>query len=265
MRDIRAVVEYRGSMNVLRPTVKVLIGLLCFTFAASGVLAQKVTKFSLKSTSGERSYYLFVPDGLDKSKPAPLLVLLHGSGRDGRSLVDAWKDLAAKEGLIIAGPNSLNSAEWQIRTDGPDFIYDVVEEMKSKYPIDPRRVYLFGHSGGAIQALHLALYESEYFAAAVAHAGVIDPRMMPFIEKVPRKIPISIFVGTSDQFFPAKDVRATRDALNKNGFNAQLTEIKNHTHDYYSKADEINKAAWDFLKTVSLPGDPQYQRYAFSE
>ena len=135
--------------------------------------------------------------------------------------------------------------------------------MKSKQPIDARRVYLFGHSGGAIQALHLALYESEYFAASVAHAGVIDPRMMPMIERATRKIPISIFVGTSDQFFPVKDVRATRDALNKYGFDAQLTEIKGHTHDYYSKADEINKAAWDFLKAATLPADPRYQRYAF--
>lgn len=234
-------------------------------FVAPAALAQKAFRATLKTTTGERSYYLFVPDGVDKAKPAPLLVVLHGSGRDGRSLVDPWKGLAAKEGFIVVGPNSLNSSEWQIPVDGPDFIYDVVEDLKTKYPIDPRRVYLFGHSGGAIQALHLALYESEYFAAAVAHAGVIDPRMMPFIERVTRKIPISIFVGTNDQFFPLKDVRATRDALNKNGFNAQLTEIKGHTHDYYSKADEINTAAWEFLKGISLSTEPRYQRYAFSK
>ena len=87
--------------------------------------------------------------------------------------------------------------------------------------------------------------------------------MMPMIERATRKIPISIFVGTSDQFFPVKDVRATRDVLNKNGFDAQLTEIKGHTHDYYSKADEINRAAWDFLKAATLPADPRYQRYSF--
>jgi poly(3-hydroxybutyrate) depolymerase len=225
--------------------------------------AQKVAKSTLKTTSGERTYYLFVPENVDKSKPVPLLVLLHGSGRNGLSLVDRWKELAAKEAFIIVGPDSLNSRDWQIPADGPDFIYELVEDLKSKQPIDARRVYLFGHSGGAIQALHLALYESEYFAASVAHAGVIDPRMMPMIERATRKIPISIFVGTSDQFFPVKDVRATRDALNKNGFDAQLTEIKGHTHDYYSKADEINKAAWDFLKAATLPADPRYQRYAF--
>jgi dienelactone hydrolase len=89
--------------------------------------------------------------------------------------------------------------------------------------------------------------------------------MMSFITRATRKIPISIFVGTNDQFFPVKDVRATRDALNKEGFNTQLTEIKGHTHDYYSLSDDINRAAWDFLKTISLPADPHYQRYSFGK
>jgi len=254
-------------MGVSRKVSEILRFCVCLAFfglaLTSVAFSQKVTKATLKSTGGERTYYLFVPENVDKSKPVPLLVLLHGSGRNGLSLVDRWKELAAKEGFIVVGPDSLNSRDWQIPADGPDFIYELVEDLKSKQPIDARRVYLFGHSGGAIQALHLALYESEYFAASVAHAGVIDPRMMPMIERATRKIPISIFVGTSDQFFPVKDVRATRDALNKNGFDAQLTEIKGHTHDYYSKADEINKAAWDFLKAATLPADPRYQRYAF--
>jgi len=247
----------------MRSISKFVVAVSLVGFVALAALAQKVTRATLKTTAGERTYYLFVPENTDKAKPVPLLVLLHGSGRDGQSLVDAWKGLAAKEGFILVGPNSLNSSEWQIPLDGPDFIYELVEDLKARQPIDPRRVYLFGHSGGAIQALHLALYESDYFAAAVAHAGVIDSRMMPFIERVTRKIPISIFVGTNDQFFPLKDVRATRDALNKNDFNAQLTEIKGHTHDYYRKADEINTAAWEFLKTISLSADPRYQRYAF--
>lgn len=58
-----------------------------------------------------------------------------------------------------------------------------------------------------------------------------------------------------------KFVRATRDLLNTRGFNAQLTEIKGHTHDYYARSDEINKNAWDFLKKHELSVDPKYERY----
>jgi poly(3-hydroxybutyrate) depolymerase len=242
---------------------RITLLIICLAAVAMSAIAQEATKEKILSGDKERTYYLFIPEKLEKEKPVPMVILLHGSGHNGLSFIDRWKELAAKERFIIVGPDSLNSKDWQIPVDGPDFICDLVEDLKTKYPIDGRRVYLFGHSGGAIQALHLSLYESQYFAATVAHAGVIDPRMMPFIERARRKIPIAIFVGTKDRLFPVKDVRSTRDALNASGFNAQLTEIKGHTHDYYSKADEINKAAWKFLKTISLASDPSYQRYAF--
>ena len=37
-----------------------------------------------------------------------LLVLLHGSGRDGRSLLDQWQSLAKKEGIILLGLESFS-------------------------------------------------------------------------------------------------------------------------------------------------------------
>src|SRR5689334_856582 len=129
----------------------------------------KVSKEKIESGGRKRTYYLFAPSSL---KPqAPLVVLFHGSGRDGLSLVDKWKDLAAREGFVIAGPDSRSSNGWSIPDDGPEFIRDLVEALKAKYQLDARRVYLFGHSAGAVFALHLAMRESEYFAAAAVHAG----------------------------------------------------------------------------------------------
>ncbi len=51
-----------------------------------------------------------------------------------------------------------------------------LKSLKTKYPINPRRVYLFGHSAGAIFALHMSLMESQYFAAAAVHAGALRGR-----------------------------------------------------------------------------------------
>ena len=80
-------------------------------------------------------------------------MLLHGSGRNGLSLAEKWKDLASKEGIILAGPDAANPNVWSPSEDGPDFLRDLVENLESKYPINPHRVYLFGHSGGAVYAL----------------------------------------------------------------------------------------------------------------
>lgn len=237
--------------------------LLCAGFAS--IHAQKITKELVKSNGKDRAYYLFVPDKLDKSAPAPLIVMLHGSGRTGLILVEKWKNLAKKEGIILAGPDSSNSATWAIPADAPDFLHDLVENLKTKYPINPRRVYLFGHSAGAVAGLFVSLLESEYFAAAVVHAGALRPNDTAVMEQAKRKIPITIYVGTNDFFFPLPNVRATRDALNSRGFETILVEIQGHDHSYYNRSDEINRGAWDFLKKLELGSEPVYEQYNWAK
>ncbi len=245
-------------MSMKRLTL--LFGLLLASIPAS---AQQVTK-EITSLGGKpRAYYLFVPDKLTKDRPAPLLMLLHGSGRNGFSLADKWKDLAKKEGIILVAPDSLNSAVWSTPVDGPDFLHDLITELQTKYPIDARRMYLFGHSGGACFALLMALFESEYFAATAIHAGALTSDDEVVVERAKRKIPIYIAVGTVDQSFPLKDVRATRDLLNSNGFNAQLIEMPGHDHWYYDLASKINAAAWVFLKDQKLADEPRYVKHNF--
>ena len=236
---------------------------LAMLLLSSSFAAEKVVKETITSQGKKRAYYLFVPDSVGASKPAPLVVLLHGSGRDGMSLVERWQDLASKEAFILVGPNSLDSALWRIPEDGPDFLHELVAMLAAKLPINTRRVYLFGHSAGAGQALYLSLFESEFFAATAIHAGALHKDAHPTIARARRKIPIAIFVGTNDELFPLPAVRATRDALNARGFSVELTEIKGHTHRYYDRAAEINRDAWSFLKKHELSEDPRYEQYIF--
>lgn len=242
----------------------VLLFTILMPFSSPPGPAEKIVKESIRSQGKERTYYLFVPDKISPATPAPLIILLHGSGRNGLSLVEKWKELAKKEGAIIVGPDALNSQGWRIPEDGPDFIHELAEALKAKYPVNARRVYLFGHSAGAGQALYLSLLESEYFAATAVHAGALGAEDGPYIDRARRKIPIAIFVGTNDPFFPLPVVRATRDALNARGFKPELTEIKGHTHAYYDRAAEINRDAWGFLKGHELGGEPKYEQHQFN-
>jgi len=237
--------------------------LLLFFVASLPVHAGEIDKESLLSGGRKHTYYVFVPKTVSSATPAPLLVLLHGSNHDGLSLIDKWKDLAATEGMILVGPDSLDAAVWAVPADGPDFIHELVESLKTKYRIDPRRVYLFGHSGGAGFALLISLYESVYFAATAIHAGALDKNGIALLPLVQRKIPFHIQVGTVDPLFPLNSVRATRDALNSQGFAAELVEIPNHDHWYYDLAPVINRTAWAFLKQQKLSTDPQFEDHKF--
>ena len=240
-----------------------LLLFIFFTFTASASIAQKVSKRTIRSGEKDRTYYLFVPDKVSASNPVPLVVLLHGSNRNGMSLVEKWTEIAKKEGFIVVGPDSINTKGWQIPDDGPDFIQELVTALQAQHPIDPRRVYLFGHSAGAGQALYLSLLESEYFAATAVHAGALGGDDVSYIKNAQRKVPIHLIVGTKDQLFPLEVVRATRDSLNANGFKTELTEIKDHTHWYYDRAPEINQKAWDFLKLHELKAEPKYEKHRF--
>ena len=242
-------------------TLAALIGLLaCPAFAAP----PDVVHDTITSGGRKRSYYLFVPDSV--KAPAPLVVLLHGSGRNGRVLVDIWQNLAAKEGFILVGPDAEDPAAWVLGKDGPDFLHDLVEALKSKHPINPRRVYLFGHSGGAVFGLVMSTVASEYFAAVAVHAGAFRSKTeLEMIANAKRKIPIAIWVGTNDPFFSVREVRATRDAFGARDIAVLVKEIPGHDHNYYGISARINSEAWEFLKQVELSAEPKYLQYGVKQ
>lgn len=248
----------------MRPHILLALTLLLIRIAdcASAAAKDDITKELMTSDGKTRVYYLYVPSTV--KAPAPLIVMLHGSNRTGVTLVEKWKDYAKKEGIILAGPDATNLRGWGSPQDGPGFLYDLVEELKGKYPVNARRVYLFGHSAGASFALQIALMESEYFAATAVHAGALATEDNELIRLAKRKIPINIQVGDSDEFFPLKAVRATRDALKEGGIPVDLIEIENHDHWYYDKASKFNQTAWEFLKKYELDADPRYQKYKWN-
>ena len=229
----------------------------------SAAAADKATKETFSSGGRTRTYFLLVPESAKKADSPPLIVLLHGSGRDGKSLLDPWTLLAKKEGVVIVAPDAMIRDGWRVPEDGPDFLYDLVELLANQINIDRRRVYIFGHSAGAEHGLVMALLESEYFAAVAVHAGALPESSFRMMDHAPRKTPIAIWIGTNDTFFPLSVVRATRDALQAHGFHPELTEISGHTHWYYDTAGDINKKVWAFLKQFDLPNEPKYERYPF--
>ena len=220
----------------------------------------KITKETIEFGGKKRAYYLYVPENLP-SKP-PLILTFHGSSRDGSSLVEKWKDIADKEGFILAGPNSLNSSRWSSTDDSEDFLREIVEHLKGKYSIDPKRVFLFGHSAGAVYALNLSMSQSEYFAATAVHAGSWrSSEELNIVRLAKRKTPIAIFVGDVDQYFSLDSVKKTEELLKSNQFPVQVTIMKGHDHWYYDLAPDINRNAWAFLKQHSLDAEPKFTQY----
>lgn len=224
----------------------------------------QITKQTIEFGGKKRAYYLYVPEKV-APKP-PLILTLHGSGRDGSSLVEKWKDIADKEGFILAGPNSINPARWSSTDDSEDFLRELVQQLISQYSIDPKKVFLFGHSAGAVYALNLSMSQSEYFAATAIHAGSWrSSEELNIVRLAKRKTPIAIFVGDVDQYFPLDSVKKTEELLKSNQFPIEVTVMKGHDHWYYDLAKDINRNAWAFLKQHSLTAEPKFTQYTTTQ
>lgn len=232
--------------------------LAAYLFSAERAAAKpEPQKHTIAVAGADRVYYLFVPEKI--ASPAPLVVLLHGSGRDGMSQIEAWKELAEKEGIILVAPDSANSRQWSFTADGPEFLHNLVESVRASCPVDPKRMYLFGHSAGATFALYMGTVESRYFAAVGVHAGAMKHEFHPIVERASRKLPVSIWIGTKDPYFSLELVRATRDALNERGFQAEVHEMEGHDHDFYAVAKDLTPRIWDYLRKNALAAPPEWQ------
>lgn len=246
-------------LAILSAIVLLAVGQTALTNSLTSSKSQ-ITKQTIEFGGKKRAYYLYVPEKV-APKP-PLILTLHGSGRDGSSLVEKWKDIADKEGFILAGPNSINPARWSSTDDSEDFLRELVQQLISQYSIDPTKVFLFGHSAGAVYALNLSMSQSEYFAATAIHAGSWrSSEELNIVRLAKRKTPIAIFVGDVDQYFPLDSVKKTEELLKSNQFPIEVTVMKGHDHWYYDLAKDINRNAWAFLKQHSLTTEPKFTQY----
>ncbi len=224
--------------------------MLCAILLTIPALAKdKITKLSFDFSEHRRVLYVVVPE---RQEAMPVVVLLHGSGRNGEIMAQSWKDLAGREGFIVAAPDAFDPMSWGSLMDPPEFFQAVVEQVKAIHPVDESRIYLFGHSAGAAYALFLAVLDSDLFAATAVHAGALQANPDGLFEQANRKMPIAIWVGDRDPNFPVDVVEATRRLYAANGYEIKLNLIPNHDHNYYAISDQVNGKAWDFLKKVRL-------------
>ena len=165
-------------------------------------------------TSGRaREYLLYVPPTYDPSTPTPLVISLHSGAlwpAHQRNL-SGWNRLADEHGFLVVYPSGtaevLGVAKvWHTFAIGPElsedvkFIDELIDELQSRYDIDPARIYADGMSngGGMAFALSCAL------AQRVAAVGMVAPaQALPPSWCTPsRPVPTVVFHGTADPIVP---------------------------------------------------------------
>ncbi len=134
-----------------------------------------------------RPYMSKAPAGYDPAVAWPLVVELHGYTYTGAT-IDAYFKLAAYAddgGYLIAYPDGLvdsfgfhfwnaTDACCNVDHDPVDdvaYLGAVIDDMSARYHVDPRRIFLVGHSNGAFMSHRLACDLAPRIAAIVSVAG----------------------------------------------------------------------------------------------
>lgn len=148
----------------------------------------------------EVRYLLYLPKGYaqDSTQRWPLLLFLHGSGERGDDLEKVKKHGPPKliaQGreypFIVVSPQA--SQGWESQD-----LYDLLQDCKRRYRVDPDRVYLTGLSMGGYGTWDLALKHPEEFAAIVPICGGGDTADAWKL----RNIPVWCFHGAKDSTVP---------------------------------------------------------------
>ncbi|HLK16639.1 MAG TPA: PHB depolymerase family esterase [Fimbriimonadaceae bacterium] len=164
----------------------------------------------------QRKYLLVVPEGYSAGRSAPLIVLLHGYSSNGPQIAaySRLAKLADRDGFILAAPtgmgrvNGWNCGFANLGARGVDdikFVGELMTKLEAELAVDPKRIYVAGHSNGAMLSYAVGAAYSDRVAALGIVAGSNGVDLPHFKRTVPApKQPVSaiIFHGTNDRLLP---------------------------------------------------------------
>jgi dienelactone hydrolase len=107
----------------------------------------------------------------------------------------------------------------------------VFELVRSEYPIDPKRTFLFGYSAGGAGTLYFGPKYSSHWAAIAAGGSNVGPNNYPFDRLTEKNIPVHIFFGDQDSAGVLQASRNLANAMKERGLEVDLAEYKGFNHD----------------------------------
>jgi hypothetical protein len=122
------------------------------------------------------SYALFLPPQYEKGKPCSVFVLFDSHG-DGLLPVNLFSAEAAKSGFILAGSNNSKNG---MPVDQTTAIYhNMIQDLKSRFSIEEKAIYLGGFSGGSRVAGAAAITEGGIAGVVGCGAGMPNLNQKP--------------------------------------------------------------------------------------
>ncbi len=204
-----------------------------------------------------RPYLAYIPSGYDETKPAPLLVYLHGgvSRSELRPLREYLETLsgdsdfvatAEERGWLVLFPLGQAGATWWDRV-GMANIRNQIREVKKRHNVDDDRVWMTGFSDGGSGSYGFAMLSPDDFAAFVplcGHLGVAGA-VGEYETYAPnlRNTPVYAVNTDGDGLYPSAEMARIVETAAGAGAEISFREYRGFTHTMDFLPLEISRIA----------------------
>ncbi len=204
-----------------------------------------------ESVTFDIPYAVYIPEKL--KTPAPMAVFLHGStisgSRQFREDVEgnvSKQALADKYGFVMLVPSSRNGYYW---TQEYDYgaIFDAIERVCARYPIDRSNIFIGGGSAGGHTSYHIGLEYRDRWKGFFAMCGRMNPEAVTdaMVERA-KDMPVIVIAGEKDDTVPLKAIEPGLERLRKAGAKLEHHVIKDWGHDL-GKSEEAMTKLFEWL------------------
>ena len=180
-------------------------------------------------------------------RPAPLVIMLHGSDQLGTDnaaqvgvLAKSWATPVMRarfQAYVVAPQFDKRPVEYGRTVDGPrisrpgvelNALYALVDDLEARLPIDRSRVYIVGFSMGASTAIQALAGQPGRFAGAIAFSPVPPTRALA--NRVVGT-PLLLVAGTADTVNPMQATRRWEESLERAGGDVRMIVYDGLGHD----------------------------------
>ncbi|WP_435011196.1 hypothetical protein P12x_002497 [Tundrisphaera lichenicola] len=197
-------------------------------------------------------YFAYAPEPRD-GETLGLVVFLHGNGGNFQALSWAWKDFAEEHRMILLAP-TFGFGFWG--EGGVEAVDRASEDARNRWPIDPRRVYLAGHSDGGVGvtrsgAAHPDRYRGLIYLSPTMH---LDELAAPgFIEGWKGR-PIRVFQGDRDWSVYKSTVDPAVELLRRSGARVEYDVFPGEDHFlFFSRRSELFDRLGTWMAGIERP------------
>jgi polyhydroxybutyrate depolymerase len=239
-------------------------------------------KLDIRTLHKKRDYLIYLPDTPEPLGTLPVIIVLHGAFSTARGIMKltGFNALADQEKVIMVYPDGAYGLfglfqHWNAghccgkaqkdNNDDVGFISAMIEDLKNRYNINERKVFMVGFSNGGMMAYRFCAEHPEAIAGAAVLAGSIGGRESPGAPywRIPspgQAVPIIVFHGQQDDSVPYgggldrrhKSQREYDSVETSVNFWIQNNRCTRQPQNEYLLGQRITKQTWSDIKNDPL-------------